>query len=253
MLPWRRGPRLPPWRSGLSEVPFEAALRARLTEARAQFAGGTARCCWWRIRTPRCASTVRRCARTTPRCGCPALPLRHRHEYAADFPRGLPAGDLTPHGSRPPTRQRRPGVHRCPAHIRQVGAGASPERRYTLAHHVHLFVSLGRPRPSGSADPSRRCQGCSHPPRRLPVQAALSFTSLLRQTGDGVLPPPSGDAAPRGARRPKSRRWTGPPRSCRCARGSRRIRRSARYADPAIPNTLSSRSSAHIGITNTSA
>jgi len=92
-----------------------------------------------------------------------------------------------------------------PGHIRQVGAGASPERRYTLAHHVHLSVSLGRPRPSGSADPSRRCQGCSHPPRRLPVQAALSFTSLLRQTGDGVLPPPPGNAAPRGARKPKSK------------------------------------------------
>ena len=114
------------------------------------------------------------------------------------------------------------GVHRSPAHIRQVGAGVSLERLYTLVPHVHLPVSLGRPESSGSADPSRRCQGCSHPHRRLPAQAALSFTGLLRQTRDGVLSPPSGNAAPRGARSPRSRPWTGPRRSSRCARACRR-------------------------------
>ncbi len=62
----------------------------------------------------------------------------------------------------------------------------------TLVPHVHLPVSLAGPGPSGSASPSRRCQGCSHPPRRLPAQAALSFTALLRQAGDEGLPPPSG-------------------------------------------------------------
>ena len=62
----------------------------------------------------------------------------------------------------------------------------------TLVPHVHLPVSLAGPGPSGSAGPSRRCQGCSHPPRRLPVQAALSFTGLLRQASDGGLSPPSG-------------------------------------------------------------
>jgi hypothetical protein len=137
---------------------------------------------------------------------CPALPLRPRHEYAAALPRGLPAGDFTRPRSRPAIPNRQPGVHRPPAHIRQVGAVVPLERLYTLVPHVHLPVSLGRPRPSGSTDPSRRCRGCSHPPRRLPARAAPSFTSLLRQTGDGVLPPPSGNAAPRGARSPRSRR-----------------------------------------------
>ena len=112
---------------------------------------------------------------------CPAIPLRPRHEYAADLPRGLPAGDFTRPGSRPPSA----GVHRTPAHIHQVGAGVSLEGLYTLVPHVHLSVSLAGPGPSGSADPSRRCQGCSHPHRRLPDQAAPSFTGLLRQPGEG--------------------------------------------------------------------
>jgi len=112
-------------------------------------------------------------------------------------------------GSRPPDHDRG-GVHRTPAHIRQVGAGVPLERLYTLVSHVHLSVSLGRPESSGSADPSRRCQGCSHPLRRLPGQAALSFPGLLRQTRDGVLSPPSGNAAPRGARSPRSRHWPAP-------------------------------------------
>src|SRR3954454_3554515 len=60
---------------------------------------------------------------------CPTLPLRHRHEYAADIPRGLPTGDFTRHRSRPPDHDHdRVGVHRTPAHIRQVGAGVSLER-----------------------------------------------------------------------------------------------------------------------------
>jgi len=127
-----------------------------------------------------------------------------------------PCRRLHPARESPARPKRRPGVHRSPARIRQVGAGVSLKRLYTLVPRVHLSVSLGRPRPSGSADPSRRCQGCSRPPRRLPVQAALSFTGLLRQTGNGVLSPPSGSAAPRGARSRRSRRWTGPPRACRC-------------------------------------
>ena len=115
----------------------------------------------------------------------------------------LPATSPGPGVARPSA-----GVHRTPAHIHQIGAGVSLERLYTLVPHVHLPVSLDRPGSSGSADPSRRCQGCSHPPRRLPGRAALSFPSLLRQTRDGVLSPPSGNAAPRGARSPRSRLWT---------------------------------------------
>jgi hypothetical protein len=46
---------------------------------------------------------------------------------------------------------------------------------------VLLSVTLAGPTPSGSASASRLCQGCSHPPRHLPGQAALSFAALLRQ------------------------------------------------------------------------
>ena len=46
----------------------------------------------------------------------------------------------------------------------------------TPVPRVLLFITLAGPAPSGDADTSRRCQGCSHPPRHLPDQAALSFT-----------------------------------------------------------------------------
>jgi hypothetical protein len=46
---------------------------------------------------------------------------------------------------------------------------------------VLLSITLAGPAPSGSADTSRLCQGCSHPHRHLPEQAAPSFTALLRQ------------------------------------------------------------------------
>ncbi len=66
-------------------------------------------------------------------------------------------GDLTRHRSRPPDHDR-VGVHRTPAHIRQVGAGVSLERLYTLVPHVHVSVSLGGPGSSGNdrADSSER-------------------------------------------------------------------------------------------------
>jgi hypothetical protein len=62
--------------------------------------------------------------------------------------------------------------------------------RQTLISLVHLPVSLTGPAPSGSTDASRRCQGCSHPPRHLPDQAAPSFTWSLRQPGGEGLSPP---------------------------------------------------------------
>ena len=107
--------------------------------------------------------------------GAQLCPCSHRHEYAADLPRGLPAGEHHPAG--------RPDAGR---HPRQSCAAAQPtSARFelvvllrgftTLVSHVHLSVSLAGPGPSGSTDPSRRCQGCSHPPRRLPDQAAPSF------------------------------------------------------------------------------
>ena len=74
-----------------------------------------------------------------------------------------------------------------PGWSRHVAYGAS-----TLVPRVHLLVLLAGPGPSGSTGPSRRCQGCSHPPVRLHSQAALSFTGLLRQASGGALPSPPG-------------------------------------------------------------
>jgi len=51
----------------------------------------------------------------------------------------------------------------------------------TLVPRVLLFVTLAEPTPSGDPGVSRLCQGCSHPPRHLPDQAALSYAALLRQ------------------------------------------------------------------------
>ena len=84
---------------------------------------------------------------------------------------------------------------------------------------VHLPVLLAGPAPSGSTGTSRRCRGCSPPSRRLPDQAAPSFTTLLRQRGGGGLSPPLGHMAPRGAPVPSSAR----------ARPGPRPRQHARY------------------------
>jgi hypothetical protein len=48
------------------------------------------------------------------------MPLPLRHDYAAGFHHGLPAGDINQPRSSPPTST---GAHGNPAHIRQVGAG----------------------------------------------------------------------------------------------------------------------------------
>ena len=138
----------------------------------------------------------------------PALPRQHRHEYAAGFPRGLPADTMTSTSESPPNPG---GAHCIPAHIRQVGAGGTVTGLQTLVPRVHLPVSLAGPVPSDSAGTSRRCQGCSHPPACLRAWTALSFPALLRQHGNGVLSPPSDSMAPRGARWCNStRRGTGP-------------------------------------------
>ena len=110
----------------------------------------------------------------------PTLPLRHRRGYPAARHHGLPSVPPTIRGV-PRLRDEGDGCASLPAQIHQVRAGASlrgVERRF-LAYC--LSVTLAAPAPSGSTDTSRLCQGCSHPPRHLPGQAALSFTALLRQ------------------------------------------------------------------------
>jgi hypothetical protein len=120
------------------------------------------------------------------------MPLRHRHGYAADLHRDLPAGDIKP-------AQKFPARHeeRVRAAIQPVSTG------FELADHLerlyerwflsytfstrlpgpHHPVVLARPGVVGAA---------SHPHRRLPDQAAPSFTVLLRQSSGGGLSPPLG-------------------------------------------------------------
>jgi hypothetical protein len=91
-----------------------------------------------------------------------------------------------------------PKVPRPPR--RRVRTAASPyppgsswwsvKGRQTPVSRVYLLVSLTGPAPSGSTGTPRRCQGCSHPHRRLPDQAALSFTQPLRRPRvEGLSPP----------------------------------------------------------------
>ena len=85
----------------------------------------------------------------------------------------------------------------------RFGAGGSLEGVPPLVPaFVHLSVSLAGPRPSGSADPLRRCRGCSRPAWRLPGQAAPSLSRLLRQPEGEGLAPSHGYVAPRGAPAP---------------------------------------------------
>jgi hypothetical protein len=114
---------------------------------------------------------------------------RHRHRYAADLPCGLPG--LLKESSREVPAANDPAGRTAP------GPYPPDLSRSTLIKDVRtpvpcvlLFATLAGPAPSGSAGTSRLCQGCSHPPRHHPDQAALSFTALLRQDGGEGLSPP---------------------------------------------------------------
>ena len=126
---------------------------------------------------------------------CPALPRQPRHKYAAGFPCGLhDAGYYAAVESITRLKSNRallPGPH-PPGWSRCLPLTGVPP----LVHcSLHLLVSLAGPGPSGGADPSRRCQGCSHPSPRLRGQAALSFSGLLRQTAGGSFHPARSDGA----------------------------------------------------------
>jgi hypothetical protein len=119
----------------------------------------------------------------------PTLPLRHRHGYAADFPRDLPSRRSCP-TQKAPHRDAQGEEAPHPARIHQVRAGNPLRGVMTPVPHVLLSVSLAEPAPSGSADALRLCQGRSHPFRHHPKRAALSYADLLRQARGGGLPPP---------------------------------------------------------------
>jgi hypothetical protein len=113
-------------------------------------------------------------SRTVRRGRCPTMPLRPRHTYAAGIRCGLPTGDI----NRPTSSlaQQR-GARRNPAQIRQVRAGGA------LLRGVHALVHCRYTFPSRSPDPHHLTvlarpgfvRAACHPPRRPPVQAALSF------------------------------------------------------------------------------
>ena len=72
------------------------------------------------------------------------MPLRHRHGYAAGIHRSLRTGDMKPVQEFP--EHTGSGARRCPAHIRQVGAGGIRLRGFqTLVPRVHLLVLLAGP------------------------------------------------------------------------------------------------------------
>ena len=150
----------------------------------------------------------------------PALPPRWLHGNEGDtgrFPRSSRSRSTSEASSSTPAAS--PRLHRRsspwppgrlphrdqkfpnPAQRRRVRTATSPyppdlswwavKGRQTLISRVHLLISLTGPAPSGSADTSRRCQGCSHPHQHLLDQAAPSFTQPLRRPGNEGLSPPS--------------------------------------------------------------
>ena len=88
------------------------------------------------------------------------MPLRHRHGYAADLHRGLPASDLKPTQEFLTHHLR--GQVRTAIQPLSTGFELAGNLRgvMTLVPLVHLPVSLAGPGPSDSSDPSRRCRGC---------------------------------------------------------------------------------------------
>src|SRR4051794_35736539 len=76
----------------------------------------------------------------------------------------------------PADRSRTGAHHARPRSARFEPVYLSKDVR-ALVPRVLLSITLAGPTPSGSTDAFRRCRGCSHPHRHLPVQAAPSFTA----------------------------------------------------------------------------
>jgi hypothetical protein len=138
----------------------------------------------------------------------PALPLRHRHGYAAVLHRGLPTGKINPIQEFPPMRAVRTAIQPRSTgfELVEVLRGFTP-----LVPRVHLPVSLAGPAPSGSAGASRRCRGCFPPgPVVSPGPAAPSFYRSAATDRRRGLPTRTRITAPRGARTLTSTRNTAP-------------------------------------------
>ena len=125
----------------------------------------------------------------------PAFPLQPRHDVRRSPSAAAPRPAMST-GRRSRREILESRAHRCPAHIHRVGAGSELEGVPSLVHcSLRRSVLLAAPAPSGSADPSRRCRGCSHPHPQLRDQAAPSFTRPLRQPGGGVSHPARSNSA----------------------------------------------------------
>jgi hypothetical protein len=136
----------------------------------------------------------------------PALPRQHRHGYAAGFHRGLPTGETTQIRSWPPPRGSGHALHPGPyppdlSRWNSYGALTAGSSRIPscLASRTRTVWQY-RHVPSLS--------GLLPPPRRLPVQLPPASARPLRRPGGGVLSPPHGHKAPRGARFPCSARMS---------------------------------------------
>jgi hypothetical protein len=119
----------------------------------------------------------------------PAVSQRLRHAYAADLQRGLRVGHLKDLPE-VPAATASGGTHRARPISTRFEPVPTLKDVITPVPRVLLSATLAGPAPSGSTGTSRLCQGCSHPPRHHPDQAALSFTALLRQDGGEGLSPP---------------------------------------------------------------
>jgi hypothetical protein len=113
-------------------------------------------------------------ARIVRQARCPALPLQHRHGYAVDLHRGLEVGEPHRPSSSPHEIVRLRAANQ-PRSIRFELVNVLRSVRILVHSRYTVLSCLPDPQSSDGADPSRRCQGCSHPPRRSPRQAALSF------------------------------------------------------------------------------
>ncbi len=147
---------------------------------------------------------------TGRQAGHPALPRQHRHDYAAGFHHGLPTGETTQIRSWPPPHGGGHALH----------PGPYPPDLSRWNSYGALTAGSSR-MPSRLACRTRTVWQYRHVPslsgllplsRHLPVPLPSASARPLRRPGGGVLSPPHGHKAPRGARFPCSAR-------VRCGRG----------------------------------
>jgi hypothetical protein len=129
-----------------------------------------------------------RSPRTGRRGWCPAIPLQHRPGATATLPGASTPGSDSPTSRWAPWDRARQALPRP----RSARFGAVDESRGF--DHWFSFLAPSRlacgPGPSGSADPSLRCQDCSRLPPHLRGSAALSFIRPLRRPVVGLAPHP---------------------------------------------------------------